>query len=622
LLSAPSALTKTVALQAPDKNNRDNLTMTYKAPLKDMLFDIQHLARIDQIAQMPGFEEAGFETAQAVLEECAKFNEGVLAPLNWEGDKNPSSLKNGVVTTTPGFKEAFRQYAEGGWQGLQHPVDFGGQGLPKTIGAACGEMLNSANMSFALCPLLSDGAIEALLTAGSDELKAVYLEKLVSGKWTGTMNLTEPQAGSDLAMVRSRAEPQPDGSYKVFGTKIYITYGEHDMAENIVHLVLARVSGAPEGVKGISLFVVPKFMVNADGSLGARNDVHCVSIEHKLGIKASPTAVLQYGDHGGAVGYVVGEENRGLEYMFIMMNSARYAVGMQGIAIAERAYQQAVTFAKERVQSRPVDGSIKASAPIIHHPDVKRMLMTMRAYTEGCRAMASVAAAAYDASHHHADADVRKQNQAFYEYIVPVVKGFSTEMSLEVTSLGVQVHGGMGFIEETGAAQYYRDAKILTIYEGTTAIQANDLVGRKTSRDGGQTAKAIAAQVESTERELLAQGSTEAAAVGKRLKAAREAFLDVVDFIVAQTRANPNAAFAGSVPYLMLAGNLVAGWQLARSLLVAQQELGKGVDADFMRAKITTARFYADHLLTKALGMRDSIVEGADSVTALALEAF
>ncbi|HAL40414.1 MAG TPA: acyl-CoA dehydrogenase, partial [Polaromonas sp.] len=573
----------------------------------------------------PGFEDAGFETAQAVLEECARFNEGVLSPLNWEGDKNPSSLKDGVVTTTPGFKEAFRQYVEGGWQGLQHPTDFGGQGLPKTIGAACGEMLNSANMSFALCPLLSDGAIEALLTAGSDDLKAVYLEKLVSGQWTGTMNLTEPQAGSDLAMVRSRAEPQPDGTYKVFGTKIFITYGEHDMAENIVHLVLARVSGAPEGVKGISLFVVPKFMVNQDGSLGARNDVHCVSIEHKLGIKASPTAVLQYGDHGGAVGYIVGEENRGLEYMFIMMNAARFAVGMQGVAIAERAYQKAVTFAKDRVQSRPVDGSIQASAPIIHHPDVKRMLMTMRAYTEGCRAMASVAAAAYDATHHHPDADVRQQNQAFYEFMVPLVKGYSTEMSQEVTSLGVQVHGGMGFIEETGAAQYYRDARILTIYEGTTAIQANDLVGRKTARDGGQTAKAIAQQIEATETRLLKQGSADALAVAKRLKAARLAFVDVVEFVAGNVKARPNAVFAGSVPYLMLAGNLVAGWQMARSLLVAQEQLEKsvmGVDAAFMQAKITTARFYADHLLTKAPGMRDSIVEGADCVTALALEAF
>ena len=596
--------------------------MSYIAPIRDMLFDIEHLANIAQVAQLPGLEEAGFETAQAVLEECARFNQDVIAPLNMAGDRNPSSFKNGVVTTTPGFKDAFAQYVAGGWQGLQHPADFGGQGLPKTIGAACVEMLNSANMSFALCPLLSDGAIEALLTAGSDELKATYLEKLVSGQWTGTMNLTEPQAGSDLAMVRSRAEPQADGTYKVFGTKIYITYGEHDMAENIVHLVLARVAGAPEGVKGISLFVVPKFMVGQDGSLGARNDVHCVSIEHKLGIKASPTAVLQYGDHGGAIGSVVGQENRGLEYMFIMMNSARYAVGMQGIAIAERAYQHAVTYAKDRVQSRPVDGSMNASAPIIHHPDVKRMLMTMRAYTEGCRAMASVGAAAFDAAHHHPDADARQQNTAFYEFMVPVIKGFSTEMSLEVTSLGIQVHGGMGFIEETGAAQYYRDAKILTIYEGTTAIQANDLVGRKTARDGGQTAKAIAAQIQATEAELARRDSVDARAVLKRLTAARIAFLEVVEFVAGQTRTAPNAVFAGSVPYLMLAGNLMAGWQLARSLLVAEELANAGTDVAFMHAKVATARFYAEHILNKAQGVRDSIVDGADSVTALAIEAF
>ncbi|MEY4345432.1 MAG: hypothetical protein RL032_1264 [Pseudomonadota bacterium] len=604
--------------------------MSYVAPVKDMLFNIEHLANIEQVAQIPGFEDAGLDTAQAVLEEAAKFNEGVLSPLNWDGDKNPSSWKDGVVTATPGFKEAFKQFVDAGWQGLQHPAEFGGQGLPKTIGAACGEMQNSANMSFALCPLLSDGAIEALLTAGSDELKATYLENLIAGKWTGTMNLTEPQAGSDLAAVRSRAEPQPDSTYKVFGTKIFITWGEHDMAENIVHLVLARVTGAPEGVKGISLFVVPKFMVNKDGSLGARNDVHCVSIEHKMGIKASPTAVLQYGDHGGAVGYLVGQENRGLEYMFIMMNAARYGVGVQGIAIAERAYQKAVQFAKDRVQSRPVDGSIQASAPIIHHPDVRRMLMTMRAYTEGCRALATVAASAYDAAHHHPDADVRKPNQAFYEFMVPLIKGFSTEMSLEVTSLAVQVHGGMGFIEETGVAQYYRDAKILTIYEGTTAIQANDLVGRKTSRDGGQTAKGIAGQIETTEAALAKSGTEHALAVAKRLKAAREAFIDVVDFVAGglakapagAAKTSPNAVFAGSVPYLMLAGNLMAGWQMARGLLVAQDQLAAGVDAPFMQAKITTARFYADHILSKAPGLRDSIVEGADSVTALALDSF
>ena len=596
--------------------------MSYKAPVKDMLFNIEHLARIDQVAQMPGFEDAGLETAQAVLEECARFNEEVVAPLNFEADKAPSSHSGTSVTTSKGFKEAYKQYTEGGWQGLQHPADFGGQGLPKTIGSACGEILNSANLSFALCPLLTDGAIEALLTAGGDELKATYLEKLISGEWTGTMNLTEPQAGSDLAAVRSRAEPQPDGTYKVFGTKIFITYGEHDMADNIVHLVLARVQGAPEGVKGISLFVVPKFMVNQDGSLGDRNDVYCVSIEHKMGIKASPTAVLQYGDHGGAIGYLVGEENRGLEYMFIMMNAARYAVGVQGIAIAERAYQKAVQYAQERVQSRPVDGSVKGAATIIHHPDVRRMLMTMRALTEGCRAMSSVAAAAYDAAHHHPDAEVRKQNQTFYEFMVPLVKGYSTEMSLEATDLGVQVHGGMGFIEETGAAQYYRDAKILTIYEGTSAIQANDLVGRKTARDGGQTAKAIAAQIEATEKELAA-GSTDAQAVARRLKAARQAFIDVVDFIAAQAKADPNAAYAGSVPYMLLAGNLVAGWQLGRALLVAEKALAGGTgDAGFMKAKIATARFYADHILTRAPGTRDAIVEGADSVMALPMDAF
>ena len=597
--------------------------MSYTAPIKDMLFNMQHLAALNEIAKIPGFEDAGMETAQAVLEECARFNQDVLAPLNWEGDKHPSFWKDGVVTTTTGFKQAYQQYAEGGWQGLQHPTDMGGQGLPKTIGAACGEILNSANMSFALCPLLTDGAIEALLTAGSDELKATYLHKLVSGEWTGTMNLTEPQAGSDLSMVRSRAEPQADGTYKVFGTKIYITYGEHDMADNIIHLVLARVTGAPEGVKGISLFVVPKVMVNKDGALGARNDVHCVSIEHKLGIKASPTAVLQYGDKGGAVGYIVGQENRGLEYMFIMMNAARYAVGVQGIAIAERAYQKATQYARDRVQSRPVDGSMKAAAPIIHHPDVRRMLMTMRAYTEGCRAMASVAAAAYDAAHHHPDADTRKQNNAFYEFLVPLVKGYSTEMSLEVTSLGVQVHGGMGFIEETGAAQYYRDAKILTIYEGTTAIQANDLVGRKTSRDGGQTAKAITAQVQQTVVALQDQGSVAAFAIAKRLEAGRQAFDDVIDFIVQAATHNPNAAYAGSVPYLMLAGNVLAGWQLARSFLIAQEALSKGADdSAFLQAKMTTARFYADHILSKVPGMRDGIVDGADSVTEMALDAF
>ncbi len=597
----------------------------YKAPVRDMMFAIQHLAGLGALTQIPAFADAGLDTAQAVLEECAKLTENVVAPLNHPSDVAPSYWEMGnQVVTSKGFKEAYQQYCAGGWQALQHPPEFGGQGLPKTIGAMCGEMLNAASTSFALCPMLTDGCIEALLTAGSSELKAIYLDKLVSGEWTGAMNLTEPQAGSDLAAVRTRAEVQLDGTFKIFGTKIFITYGEHDMATNIVHLVLARVQGAPEGVKGISLFVVPKFLVNTDGSLGARNDVQCVSIEHKMGIKASPTAVLQYGDQGGAVGYLVGEENRGLEYMFIMMNAARFAVGVQGIAVADRAYQRAVLFARERIQSRPVDGSIKTSAPIIHHPDVRRMLMTMRAYTEGCRAMAAVAASAYDAAHHHPDSDTRTQNQAFYEFLVPLVKGYSTEMSLEITSLGVQVHGGMGFIEETGAAQHYRDAKILTIYEGTTAIQANDLVGRKTVRDGGQTAKAICAQIEVTERALLekAAPSNACKVLAKQLGEARRALLEVVDFVVGNAKANPNAVFAGSVPYLMLAGNVVAGWQLARSLLAAEDELSRGHDAAFMQAKITTAQFYAEHILCKAEGIKRSILEGAASVTAMALDSF
>ena len=596
--------------------------MSYHAPVKDMLFCMEELAGLEQLSRLPGFEDAGPDTARAVLEECARFNEGVIAPLNAEGDRHPSRFEQGQVITTAGFVDAFRQYAEGGWQGLSHPVDFGGQGLPKTIAAAGIEMLNSANLSFALCPLLTDGAIEALLTAGSEEQKQLYQPKLIAGEWTGTMNLTEPQAGSDLALVRTRAEPQPDGSYKVFGTKIFITYGEHDMADNIVHLVLARVAGAPEGVKGISLFLVPKLLPKADGSLGERNDVHCVSIEHKLGIKASPTAVLQYGDHGGATGYLVGQENRGLETMFIMMNAARYAVGVQGIAVAESAYQKAVQYARDRVQSRPVDGSLPASAPIIHHADVRRMLTTMRALVEGCRAMAFAAAGEHDRAHAEPDAEARKRHQALYEFLVPLLKGYSTEMSLDVASLGIQVHGGMGYIEETGAAQFMRDAKILTIYEGTTAIQANDLVGRKTLRDGGAAARLLAQQIAATEAQLGDRPSAAARAVLQRLKTGREAFEQVVEFVLREAKAKPNAVFAGSVPYLMLAGSLVAGWQLARSLLVAEERLAADHDRAFMEAKVATARFYAEHLLVRLPSLRDSIVEGADSALGLELEAF
>jgi alkylation response protein AidB-like acyl-CoA dehydrogenase len=601
--------------------------MAFKAPVKDQLFCMKELAGIDQIAQIPGFEDAGYDTAQAVLEESAKFNEGVVAPLNWSGDQDHGSWDNGVVRASKGFKEAYQALAEAGWQGLQQPVEYGGQGLPKLIGAACIEQTTAANLSFSLCSILTGGAIEALITAGSDELKTRYIPKMISGQWTGTMNLTEPQAGSDLALVRSKAVPQADGTYRISGQKIFITYGEHDMTENIVHLVLARTPDAPEGVKGISLFVVPKFLVNADGSLGQRNDVYCASIEEKLGIKASPTAVLVFGDDkgavgAGAVGYIVGEENRGLEYMFIMMNAARYDVGLQGLGVSERAYQHAVAYAKDRVQSRPVDGSLPGSAAIIHHPDVKRMLMTMRALIEGERAMALVGAAAYDTAHHHPDAAVAKQAQAFYEFLVPLIKGFSTENSVEVTSLGVQVHGGMGFIEETGAAQYYRDSRILPIYEGTTAIQANDLVGRKTSRDGGALAKAIAAQIADTEGQLAARPSAAGKKLAAQLKAARESFLQVVDFVVANVKTKPNDVFAGSVPYLMLAGNLMSGWQMGRALIVAEDKLAAGEDAEFMAAKIATARFYGDHILARVASLRDTILHGGDSVTAMSLDAF
>jgi alkylation response protein AidB-like acyl-CoA dehydrogenase len=592
--------------------------MSYTAPVKDMLFVMKELAGLDQVAALPGFEEAGYETAQAVLEEAAKFNGEVLAPLNRTGDQNPSTWRDGVVTTPPGFKQAFRQFSEAGWQGVIHPQEYEGQGLPKLIATACTEMLNASNLSFALCPLLTDGAIEAILTAGSEAQRKLYVSKMISGAWTGTMNLTEPQAGSDLAMVRTRAEPQGDGVYKLFGTKIFITYGEHDMAENIVHLVLARLPDGPEGVKGISLFIVPKFLVDAQGTLGERNDVHCVSIEHKLGIKASPTAVLQFGDHGGATGYLIGEENRGLEYMFIMMNAARFAVGMQGVSLADRAYQKAVAYARDRVQSRPVDGSSKAAVAIIEHPDVRRMLFTMRALTEAARALAYAGAAAADHGHHATDQAVRAQQQGFYEFLVPIIKGWSTELSVEVASLGVQVHGGMGFIEETGAAQYYRDARILPIYEGTTAIQANDLIGRKTLRDGGAAARSILEQVAATVELLRARNEPAAEAMAKHLARGHDALESVVAFVLANVKSDPNAVFAGSVPYLKLAGVVLGGWQMARALLVALEKQAE--DRAFYTAKIATAHFYADHVLSQASGLEASITSANGSQGMLALD--
>jgi len=595
--------------------------MPYVAPVKDMLFVMNELAGLSAVVSYPSYVEAGADVdlAPAILEESAKFNQDVIAPLNWPGDQKPSSLKDGVVTTTPGFKEAFQQFGAAGWQGVMHPAEFGGQGLPKLIATACFEMAHSASLSFALCPMLTDGAIEALLTAASPELQERYVPKMISGEWTGSMCLTEPQAGSDLSMVRSRAVPEGDGTFKIFATKIYITYGEHDMAKNIIHLVLARTPDAPEGVKGISLFVVPKFLVNADSSLGERNDVYCVSIEHKLGIKASQTAVLQFGDHGVAIGYLVGEVNRGLEYMFVMMNSARFAVGMQGIAVAERAYQKAVQYAKDRVQSRDLAGSPSPVA-IIHQPDVKRMLMTMRGYIEASRALAYYAAAAYDAQHASPDEATRKESQAAYEFLVPIVKGFSTEMSIDAASLGVQIHGGMGFIEETGAAQHYRDARILTIYEGTTSIQANDLIGRKTVRDAGVTAKTFAEKIMQAEKELSGSGTVDALAVLKQLTPAREAFEASVVYILSNAKTEIKAVYAGSFAYLRLCGLVLGAWQMAHALLAAQ-ELRVG-DPHFYDAKIATARFFAENLLPQAQALATSILESGQSTNALTAEQF
>jgi len=595
--------------------------MSYQAPLKEMAFVMNQLAGLSDVCKLPAYLESELdsEMAHAILEESSKFAQEVLDPLNWPADCEPGSFQDNQVFTAKGFKEAYQLFTSGGWQGVFHSQEYGGQGLPKLVATACTEMMNSAYLSFALCPLLTDGAIEALMTAASDSVKNQFLPNMISGKWTGTMNLTEPQAGSDLSLVRTKALPQTDGTYQIFGTKIYITYGEHDLAENIIHLVLARTPDAPEGVKGISLFVVPKFLVNQDGTLGKRNDVHCVSIEHKLGIKASPTAVLQYGDNGGAIGYLVGQENRGLEYMFIMMNAARFNVGMQGVSVSERAYQRAVQYAKDRLQSRDLAGS-SGPVAIIHHPDVKRMLLTMRAYTQASRSLAYVGAASQDLAHHAMNEEEKLWSQAFFEYLVPIIKGFSTEISVEVASLGIQVHGGMGYIEETGAAQYLRDARILPIYEGTTAIQANDLVGRKTLKDGGRVAKCIAKEIEATEQLLALNASAAALSMLTHLKAARGAFEEVIDYVVTNTKEDIKAVFGGSVTYLKLAGLTLSGWQMARSLLIAQ-DLQKD-DPEFYRAKITTALFFAEHLLTQVPGLAIAVTQGGKNINTMAAEQF
>ena len=598
---------------------------TYHAPLRDMEFVMNELAGLAQIAALPGYEEATPDTVAAVLEEANRFAADVLDPLNASGDREGARLlPDGSVKTPEGFKAAYRKFIEAGWNGINKPADYGGQHLPQLVAAAVEEMWHAANMAFDLCPLLTQGAIDAIELVGTDDQKSRYLPHMVSGEWTGTMNLTEPQAGSDLAAVRMRAEPQPDGSWKLFGQKIFITYGEHDFAENIVHLVLARTPGAPEGVKGISLFIVPKFLVNADGSLGARNDVHCVSLEHKLGIHASPTAVLAYGDHGGATGYLIGEQNRGLEYMFIMMNQARFSVGMEGVGLSERAYQRAVSYARERVQGRPVGGEKTARpAPIIEHPDIRRMLMTMRAYIEAMRALGYVTAAAIDNARHAADVALRSQHQAFVDLMIPVVKGWCTETAQEITYLGVQVHGGMGFIEETGAAQYYRDARIITIYEGTTGIQASDLVGRKTARDSGATANLVAAQIDKVAAHLASHTDPSLNAIGLRLAAATAALQSAIDWMVSTSAANARTAYAGSVPYLKLWGIVAGGWQMGRAAMVAVDKLARGEgDAAFMRAKIATARFYAENLLPLAEAHAQSAIGGSQATLALGADQF
>jgi alkylation response protein AidB-like acyl-CoA dehydrogenase len=598
---------------------------TYRAPLPEMQFVLTELAALDQVASLPGCEEATPDVVAAILDEAAKFATNVLDPLNVTGDREGSRwLPDGTVKTPPGFKDAYKQFCENGWNGLTKTPEYGGQGLPHLLGTAVEEMWHSSNLAFNLCPLLTQGAIEAIVLRGSESLKSRFVPNMIAGTWTGTMNLTEPQAGSDLAAVRTRAIEQGDGSYKLFGTKIFITYGEHDYTDNIIHLVLARTPDAPEGVKGISLFVVPKFLVNDDGTVGARNDVHCVSLEHKLGIHASPTAVMAYGEHGGAIGYLVGEENRGLEYMFIMMNLARFSVGMEGVGIAERAYQRAAAFAKDRVQGRVVGSETGGTAgPIIGHPDIRRMLMTMRAQTEAMRAVGYVTGAAMDNAYRHPDAEARKRHQAFVDFMIPIVKGCSTEMAQEVASLGIQVHGGMGFIEETGAAQHFRDARITTIYEGTTGIQANDFIGRKTARDGGAEARVVAGEIDKVAKELARHADANLKVIGARLAESVRAVRGAVEWVVQASGANPRAAHAVAVPYLRLWGLVAGGWQLGRGALAAARHLSNGTgDAQFLSAKIHTARFYADCLLPLATGLAQTVNEGGESILALTAEQF
>ena len=585
----------------------------YQAPLNDMKFVLRELVDMKLLAQLPGFGEVTPDLAESVLEEAAKFAGGVLSPLNRTGDLEGVRWQDGDVLTATGWKQAYERFSADGWNALSCPAEFGGQNLPRVLSAMIEEMWNGANVAFALCPMLTRGSIDALELRGTPAQRGMYMPKMVSGEWTGTMNLTEPQAGSDLSAVRTRAVPTGDGRYLLTGQKIFITYGEHDLAGNIIHMVLARIAGAPEGVKGISLFLVPKYLVNADGSLGARNDVHCLSVEEKLGIHASPTCVLGFGQNGGAVAELIGEENRGLEYMFIMMNAARYSVGIEGIGLSERASQTALAYARERIQGTEAGIRGGPRVAIVRHPDVRRMLLLMKSQTEAMRALAAMVAVSLDAARLHPDTAQRERHQAFADLMIPVIKGWCTENAVDIASLGIQVHGGVGFIEETGAAQYLRDARITPIYEGTTAIQANDLIGRKLSRDGGRAAQSVIAEMRKTAESLTADGQL--AGLAHAFTAAISALEESVRYVVENYPKDIRAVSVGAVPMLKLFGIVAGGWQLLRSAAIAQQRLAaagqSAQDAEFYKAKISTARFYADYLLPQASGFAHAIMRGA-----------
>ncbi|MFI5010973.1 MAG: acyl-CoA dehydrogenase [Hyphomicrobiales bacterium] len=588
--------------------------MTYRAPVADMLFAMRHVAGLDRLIAdglAPGLED---DMSEAILEEAAKFAGERLAPLNRIGDQRGASFKDGVVTTAPGFREAYRDWAAGGWNALTGPVEFGGQGLPMLIATACGEMWNSACMSFSLGPLLTFGAIEALAAHGSKELRDIYLGKLVSGEWMGTMNLTEPQAGSDLSGLRSKAERAGDGTYKITGQKIFITYGEHDQTDNIIHLVLARLPDGPAGTRGISLFLVPKFLVRPDGSIGEANDVRCHSIEHKLGIHASPTCTMVYGDKGGATGFLIGEENRGLNCMFTMMNNARLNVGAQGVAIAERATQQALSFAQERRQGRAPGAEGEGMSPIAEHPDVRRMLATMRGLTQAARALCFLTAEAIDRANRTTDPSARQAASERASILTPIAKAFSTDIGVEVASLGVQVHGGMGFIEETGAAQHLRDARIAPIYEGTNGIQAIDLVTRKLPLSDGQAVATIIAAMRGTAQKLVGINSPAFGQMAARLRDAVEALDRATQYMLAAAKASPGDALAGAAPYLRLFGLAQGTASLAETALAAHAAAAKGDANPAQAGRIALARFVAENIATGASGLEAAVTAGAGSV--------